>query len=347
MFLKYHFSGNFQILPIKQDGSLRRYFRVKNESQTQVLLYWRDATEEKAQSFLLFQDFFLKQKVNLPHLFHFSKEKNLFLMEDLTDMSLEKKAKSLKAKNASLKPLYKKALFEMIKIHSSFLTENRKGKKVLDKRYKNLFKETLNQTRLMKEVKFTLFHLIEKLFGAKLSQMEDKILQKTFLNLCQSLDQEEKRVSHRDYHSRNLMIKEEKVRVIDFQDALLAPLHYDLASLLFDSYTEVRESLREDLMEEYLLNVEGKEKWSREKFKKTLYIQSLQRNFKACGSFASFYNLKQDGSYLKYVPLCFQSIERLLEHLNEYKDFLSLIQDRGWSRKEQAWRTKIKTSESF
>lgn len=333
-FLKDHLSEPFQIFPIKRDGSLRAYFRVTCKDQTQVLLYWKDISKTQALFFPLIYECFLQQKVRVPLIEGFSTDKVLFLIEDLTDLSLEKKAKSLKENKNSLHSFYKDAIGELVKIHSSFLEKDQGRNSFLNKKYQDVFKESLNQERLMKEVDFTVFHLLETFLKKKLSQVERQVIQNTFSNICEKLEREEKRISHRDYHSRNLMIKEGKIRVIDFQDARLAPLYYDLASLLFDPYTPIEEVLREELMDTYMdiAGFPASKGLSKEGFKRCLFLQSLQRNFKACGSFASFYNLRQDSSYVKYISVSFCTMKENLKGLNEYKDFYSFIQDHGLER---------------
>ena len=57
--------------------------------------------------------------------------------------------------------------------------------------------------------------------------------------------------AHRDFHSRNLMVDDERLGVIDFQDALMGPVTYDLASLLRDSYIALDESLVDRLLAYY------------------------------------------------------------------------------------------------
>ena len=58
-------------------------------------------------------------------------------------------------------------------------------------------------------------------------------------------------LAHRDYHCRNLMVRDGRLRLIDYQDARMGRHSYDLASLLFDSYLELGEPLRARLLEHY------------------------------------------------------------------------------------------------
>lgn len=354
-FLKDFYKKNsFKISPLPGDGSLRQFFRVSEEKSSKVLMYWKDLTKKEALNFLNLHNRFLEQNIKIPKIYHFSLDQSYFLFEDLSDLKLETKAKALlleiKSKDLKKKDLaskkliffYKKAIEELTKIHSLFLEERKTQDPTINKnelsfkkdfslniKYKDHFSKSLNQEKLLQEINFTLLHFIEKISQIKLSTVEEKKLKSIFIDICYKLDQKEKRISHRDYHSKNLMIKDQNIRVIDYQDALLAPVQYDLSSLLFDPYTHLPFSLVEELLE-YYFETSKEYKFQtvhKEKFLNFLLLQSIQRNFKAIGSFASFYNLKNDASYLKYIP---QALERILHHLKyfrEYKDFGLFIQD--------------------
>lgn len=90
---------------------------------------------------------------------------------------------------------------------------------------------------------------------------------------------------HRDFQSRNIMIKENRVRVIDFQGGRFGPLGYDVASLLLDPYTSLPASMQEDLLEYYLIQLQKLIKIDKEKFYESYRALSLQRNLQIIGAF--------------------------------------------------------------
>lgn len=107
---------------------------------------------------------------------------------------------------------------------------------------------------------------------------------------------------HRDFHSRNAMVKDLDLAVIDFQDARLGPPTYDLVSLCFDSYVPLSSVQRRNLLQEGLavlhrhvpvLTMEALEaEWG---------PMLLQRQLKALGSFGYLTVKKNRGNYLRYV----------------------------------------------
>ena len=171
-------------------------------------------------------------------------------------------------------------------------------------------------------------HLIEKFCKIQLTPVVSKELDKIFINICDTLDKEPKFIAHRDYHSRNLMLKLGQMRVIDFQDARLGPIQYDLVSLLKDSYVDLDPSIATELIQYYLekRNQFENSKISKSHFDEIYEIQSIQRCFKACGSFSSFYNTRTDIRYLKYLQATLKRVKKSLDLFPQYKVFSEILE---------------------
>ena len=93
----------------------------------------------------------------------------------------------------------------------------------------------------MWEVNFTLEHFYEKHLGRTFREADAKIIRDGFIKICSELQEEGYVFTHRDYHSRNLMVNQSRYVMIDFQDARMGAPQYDLASLLRDSYYQLSE----------------------------------------------------------------------------------------------------------
>src|SRR5690606_34201069 len=137
-------------------------------------------------------------------------------------------------------------------------------------------------------------HLLEGLCGITLSSSVSKELDQAFSQLAETLAAEPKVVCHRDLHSRNVMLKLGRTYIIDFQDARLGPRQYDLVSLLYDSYVDLNHEMQSLLLDYYIsqLPEETQKTCESEHFSHILSLQVIQRCFKACGSFASFYQTR-------------------------------------------------------
>ncbi len=142
---------------------------------------------------------------------------------------------------------------------------------------------------------------------------------------------EPKYVCHRDYHSRNVMIKLGRVCVIDFQDARRGPLQYDLVSLIHDSYVNLSPSSRDFILNDYISKAREylPKNWDWNHFEEIFRLQTVQRCFKACGSFSSFYNARRDLRYLKYILPTINLVAQTLGSLPKYNEFLSVLKNEG------------------
>jgi len=193
------------------------------------------------------------------------------------------------------------------------------------------FKIMFDREKFLWEMNYAKDNLILPFANSPLTETENKSLDKVFTDLCEFLHQQPKRISHRDYHSRNLMLKLGKTRVIDFQDARLGPVQYDLVSLLYDSYVNLDQKIQSEILDYYLDKAKADHgaQYDMDEFLHCMQIQRVQRCFKACGSFSSFYNNREDRRYLHYIQPTLAAVVNTLVELNKYPDFVKILEDKG------------------
>jgi aminoglycoside/choline kinase family phosphotransferase len=105
---------------------------------------------------------------------------------------------------------------------------------------------------------------------------------------------------HRDFQSRNLMVCNSKIRIIDFQGGRLGPLGYDLASLLIDPYVQIPEEVQQELLDHYLEHLcrYGLDDLA---FLKGYPYLALQRNLQILGAFAFLSNQKHKDFFKQFI----------------------------------------------
>lgn len=311
---------SFQIFQLAGDASNRKYYRIVSDDKSWVLMDW-EPFSESADDYPLLSvlKHFEKHKVHTPKIVAKSPSEGLLMQEDLGDLTLERKFWENQNQEAII-PFYKQAIDEIIKIHYPAS---------LDKTNCHAFKIAFDTEKLLWELNYAYKNLLEDLCEIKFTSSETTALQDDFRDICKILDSEEKFISHRDYHSRNLMIKLGKMRVIDFQDARMGPVQYDLVSLLKDSYVDLNPNISEKLLKYYM---DKRAKVFKpiddlSHFNYIYEIQSIQRCFKACGSFSSFYVSRKDTRYLKYIHGTLLKVKSSLEKNPKYKNFLNILDD--------------------
>jgi aminoglycoside/choline kinase family phosphotransferase len=171
-------------------------------------------------------------------------------------------------------------------------------------------RRSFDAERFVWELNFFLQKYAGPVAGIQLTASE----QATFAEEAQALAEELASGSHyfvhRDFHSRNIMIQDGRLAIIDFQDARLGPVSYDLVSLVFDSYVpftgKTRNQILDDALDLYAQRLgasvrrEVEEQWR---------PMLLQRQLKAIGSFGFLTLDKQRGDYLKYVSPALRTLE--------------------------------------
>lgn len=312
--------NDVKILPLAGDASNRRYYRIVHDNESWVLMKW-EPFNPKEYPFLSVLNHFAKNKVHVPVVVAQSPSEGLVLLEDLGDLTLERKFWE-NQNQENIVFFYKMALDEILKIH---------GQATQDKADCTAFKIQFDTEKLLWELNYGKDNLILGVLRANLSEKSHGELMKAFTNICETLHSEPKVICHRDYHSRNLMLKLDKMYVIDFQDARMGPVQYDLVSLFKDSYTDISDETTSLLMNYYLDKAKpflGKN-FSREHFDHIYEIQSIQRCFKACGSFASFFHQRGDRRYLKYLTPTLKRVLKSLARFPQYKIMSDILIDSG------------------
>ena len=130
---------------------------------------------------------------------------------------------------------------------------------------------------------------------------------------------------HRDYHCRNLLFSNNSLGIVDFQDALIGPAFYDLASLLYDCYHEFQEDHLYQYLTYYLatstrhkdLTVSAAERW--------LKLTAIQRQIKAVGIFVRLFLRDNKKTHLKYVPSVMKMLIQLMSKQPEMKSLEELF----------------------
>ena len=155
------------------------------------------------------------------------------------------------------------------------------------------------------------------LLQRELTALENQMVEAAFAVLCESALQQPQVFVHRDYHSRNLMLLKEPgtaIGVIDFQDAVLGPLTYDLVSLLKDCYIEWPRTK----INEWALAYAGQAQacgllpmLQPQQFVREFDLMGAQRHIKVLGIFSRLWLRDGKSGYLKDIPLTFRYLQQV------------------------------------
>ncbi|MBS1153479.1 MAG: phosphotransferase, partial [Myxococcaceae bacterium] len=168
---------------------------------------------------------------------------------------------------------------------------------------------------------------LEAWSGQKPSDSERAQLDAIFRRLSAQLAAAPKGFTHRDYQSRNLMVKDGELVVIDFQDALLGPRQYDLVALLRDSYVELDRPFIEQMQAIYVAEFKAKtgEEIPLPEFTAFFDLLTVQRKLKDAARFEFIHRVKGNPGFLVSIPASLRYVRAALQQQPQLADLHRLV----------------------
>jgi aminoglycoside/choline kinase family phosphotransferase/dTDP-glucose pyrophosphorylase len=114
---------------------------------------------------------------------------------------------------------------------------------------------------------------------------------------------------HRDLQSRNIMVKDNKFYIIDFQGGRIGPLQYDLASLLIDPYVDLSYQLRDQLVDYCVKRLSKFLKINEEHFRYCFRYCSITRNLQILGAFGKLISIDNKSYFKQYIPAAIKTLK--------------------------------------
>jgi aminoglycoside/choline kinase family phosphotransferase len=166
--------------------------------------------------------------------------------------------------------------------------------------------------KFAEEIDFFFEHAVREYGGIALPESEERAIEDLFLPFLAQLAELPRVLAHRDYHSRNAMVAtpgrsggKSDLRILDFQDARMGNVFYDLCSILRDSYVTLPEKVVDHLTYVYRHAAPADLKRAagdRAAFAYRLDVAALQRNVKAIGTFGNQARNRGKTFYLRFIP---------------------------------------------
>jgi aminoglycoside/choline kinase family phosphotransferase len=308
-----------RVVPLTGDASDRRYFRLLvPDEPSRVLSLYPGPVDYHSMSFVNVASLLAKMPVPIPEIYDHTDDLGVLILEDLGDVTLQ--AHLGAASPADHAALYREAvaLIDVLQ---------RRGAELASDSYIP-YTIAFDVEKLTWELDFFIKHFLEAYRGVVLEPPVLTALRGEFGKVVAQLAAEPRVLCHRDYHSRNLMLHDDRLYIIDFQDARMGPDTYDLASLLRDSYVDLTDQTVDDLIAYFLAlkGLAGQEREFHERFDR----MALQRNLKALGTFGFMTIARRNPVYIQYIPRTLRYVRDNLashEEFGRLHDILSAVVD--------------------
>ncbi len=309
--------------PLEGDASDRKYIRLLVESPRgcspdpyvlmQLASPWSPDTPGTELPFVNVARHLAAKGIPVPRICEDASEKGFVLLEDVGDMTLQGYLQECSAEEKQR--CYREAVEILVQMQLEASQASDRPCVALTYAF--------NAETFFGELCFFYEHALEGLWGHRISGSHARELDEHFWNLCEEISDYPQSFTHRDYHSRNLMVHAGRLVVLDFQDARMGPDTYDLASLVRDSYVSLNPEEQQALLDYYRerRTAAGMPVAAMDEFNDTYGRTGIQRSLKAIGTFAYQAVVKGVDRYLPCIPSTVASVRAALEKDPELNSF--------------------------
>ena len=328
---KLPFQGELtKLIALAGDASNPRYFRValaRVDPHSVLLMQLADPAgfkeSEEAVSaattpitelpFVSVLTHLAQAKVRVPRLYHYDHGAGLLYLEDFGDVTLAEACRDTVGSDKAT--LYRAAIDTLVRIHTAATSPANPSCVA--------FHRSFDVPLLMWEFDHFLEYGVVARRKQPMCADDYEIVRAEFHKIAEVLASQPRVLTHRDYHSRNLMVSGRRLGVLDFQDALVGPATYDLASLLRDAYVELDDALIDELIDYYLDKMAEHRPATpnRAAFRRLFDLTSLQRNLKAVGRFIYIDRVKENPRFLDDIP---RTLGYVRQNLAKYSQLATL-----------------------
>nr|WP_245153415.1 phosphotransferase [Allopusillimonas ginsengisoli] len=298
--------------PASSDASFRRYFRLQAGHGT-VIVMDAPPPHEDCGPFVHVTRLLAEAGLNVPTVLAQNQSDGFLLLSDLGRVTFYQ-AVQAGLDDASLQTLYRGALGALVRMQQA----STQGLHAFD------------ATRLMEELSVFPEWYAQTHCNAALTDAEQTMLRDTFAMLVADNIGQPSVLVHRDFHSPNLLVDQntEQPGIIDYQDALIGPITYDIASLVMDARTSWEEPQQLDWAIRY---------WETARaqglpvspdfaaFHRAYEWMSLQRNLRILGVFARLSHRDSKHHYLDHIPRVSAYVRQVASRYGVFRPLMRLL----------------------
>lgn len=300
-------SGDLRLAKMSGDGSDRVFYRVSLGPGMSLIAVFPSPTlargaEEQAAAFHIGAHL-QARGVPVPAIAGYDGNSGLLLFEDLGNVHLQAVVRQARS-FAEVEPLYRQAVDGLIRLQLY-------GVRDFDPRFCWDTPRYDEQLMLERESDYFRFSFCRDFMGK--SADDPGLVQELRRLARRAAGEPAEYLLHRDFQSRNLLVHEARVHIIDYQGARFGPLGYDLASLLLDPYAGLSPESRDMLFHYYVDRISEQIKMNRERFAAGYYCLALQRNLQILGAFAFLSGKKGKVFFARYIRPAAASLKALLD----------------------------------
>ncbi len=312
----YFQSENFDLQPISDSASDRKYFRIKTDQNLYILTFSENIPETK--TFLYFSRLFKENGLPVPEILQVDESFEIYLQEEVGNQNLLSLLNE-QGEIEEVKKLYFQSLDELIKLQFQV-------SKKIDFSHCYDFSQ-FDETLICNDLNYFKFYFFQPL---EIPFSNQKLLNE-FNILAQKISKlEPQGFMYRDFQTRNIMIKNSRPYFIDYQGGMKGNTVYDLVSLIWQAKAQLSSGFKKELKEYYFTQVCNKFKIPQDQLEEAYQYCLLIRSLQVLGVYG-FRGILQRKSH--FLDSIFYGIEnlRIIDQestiLGQYPELNRIIQE--------------------
>ena len=292
--------GRIEKLP--QSGSDRIYFRIYSGGDTFIATY--NLNQRETQTFIYFSRHFINAGLPVPAILAVNADDTIYIQQDLGTESLLNKLEQ-NGHGDYVYGLFQKSLSELARVQIL-------GHKGLNYDWSLTAKEFGKQA-IMSDLLYFKYYFLDtlQLPYDKQAMLDDFDALSTYLTRT-----ENKYFMFRDFQSRNIIVKDDIVKFIDYQGGMKGALQYDVASLLWQAKAELNEQWKDSLLDYYMDQIDGllEKPVDRITFISQYNGYVLIRLLQVMGAYGFRGLFERKAHFLASIPLALRNLKFFLDH---------------------------------
>ncbi|MGD2188172.1 MAG: sugar phosphate nucleotidyltransferase [Desulfobacterales bacterium] len=308
--------------PLEGDGSDRQWMRIKTGSASVIVVdhgIKNTPGVEAADAFVNIGRHLSDQGVPVPQIYDRDTFAGYVFLEDLGNLDLQTLVQQTNNSDKIIS-LYQSVIDQLANFSASGAQQFEVAWTYQTPRYN---KEVI----LVNECRYFVEAFLNSYLGLKIRYDEFK---KEFERLAENaLQHAVEGLMHRDFQSRNIMVKNDAFYFIDFQGSRLGPIQYDLASLLIDPYVQLPQDIQSQLLRYCIEKLEANMNLNAESFSHCYRYCRLARNLQILGAFGYLSRIKAKPHFEQYIPPAVRTLrDNLKKHEQKTLPMLNALMDR-------------------
>ncbi len=303
--LKGHAPRSWRTSTLAEQGSSRKFYRLCKGSSSRILML--SSTEDKDyERYVRLGQLFHKHRLGTPKIYDHDSREFTVLMEDLgSDILYDIMSTS------TMEDLYMKVIGWLVNFQVTAAANEDEFRRIVDREF--------DYEGLKWETDYFRDNFLIKYLGVR-NELAESFEPEFHLLALEALKQPQTLV-HRDFQSQNILIRDGRVRIVDFQGARFGPACYDIMALLRDPYVRIPDAMRSRLMRYYLARLASsrripeKLRFSEPEFAKFAVYAGLQRSMQALGAYGFLSLAKGKTQFMQYIPEGVRNLKALIRQL--------------------------------